>query len=189
MLCKPEVAFISARHSHDCTGTITGQHIFTYINGDFSPVKRIHRICTCEYAGDRFLSHALALTAAFNPCEVLVNFLFMFMRSDRFNQFMLGSDHHKINPKNGVRSCRKNTQLVITVNDREIDLGTIAFTDPVGLHFLHCFAEIHCFQAFQQTVCIFCDTQVPLSQFLFYNRITASLTYTIHHFIIRQHSS
>ena len=71
------------------------------------------------------------------------------------NQFMFRSNYHEINPEDRIRPCSKHFEFVITVYNGKIHFSTIAFTDPVGLHFFHCLAEVHCIQAFQQTVCIF----------------------------------
>src|SRR5215471_18665754 len=61
----------------------------------------------------------------------------------------------------------------------KINLCPIRFTNPVGLHFLHRFTEIHCCQSFQQSLCIFSNAQVPLTQSFLLHGITAALTYSI----------
>jgi hypothetical protein len=54
----------------------------------------------------------------------------------------------------------------------------------MGLHFFHAIAELNLGKTQQQTFGILRDAQIPLAQFLFYDKMPTPFTYTIDHFIV-----
>ncbi len=188
MFGKGKVTLITTGHGHDSPGTITGQYIFGDPDRYLPAIEWINCIGTRKTTGDLFhFRLAFPVTPAFYIVQVLINSFFLFRRCYFGYQFMFGCHYHKINTKNGIGSRGINREFFRMAFYLEIHFCPLGFADPVALHFFHAVAEINRLQSFQQTICIGRNAQIPLPHFLFLHRETASFTYAIHHFIVRQH--
>src|SRR5450432_366658 len=97
---------------------------------------------------------------------------------------------HKINTEYGIRARGIYTYFFRFIRmELEFYFSPVTFPDPVALHFLHRFTECHFIKTFQQTVCIFSNAEIPLTQFLFYHRIATSFTEAVNNFIIGQYGA
>src|SRR6478752_7138363 len=102
MLRKLVVAFLTTGHCHDRSGSITDQYIFTDPDRNFFSAEWMNTIASCKNAADLFLRHPFSLTAALYVNNIFFNGLLLFRSRYLFYQFMLRSDHHKVNSENCV---------------------------------------------------------------------------------------
>ena len=109
-----------------------------------------------------------------------------FIGSQFFCHGMLRSQYHEGCTVKGIRAGGVYSDLLVFSFNREFNFCTIGFTDPVTLHLFNFFRPVQFVQIIQQTVCIFCDTQHPLTQiFLSYFR-TTTFTFSVDNFFICQ---
>src|ERR1035437_9992053 len=73
---------------------------------------------------------------------------------------------------------------VFLAQEAKSHLCPIALPYPVALHFFHGIAPVECIKACKQPVCIFCNTQKPLSHILSFYRVAATFRHTIYYFVI-----
>ena len=73
--------------------------------------------------------------------------------------------------------------------NREIDLCTDGFADPVSLHLFSRFRPVEIVQVVQQSFGILRNFQYPLAHGFSYNGISAHFTLTINHLFVRQNGS
>ena len=111
MLRKFKIPFITAWHGHNGSCAINCQYILTDVNRNFLAAKRIDCIGTCKATRDFFLCHPVYIAAAFYIRNILVHGCGLFRTFYLLHQIQLWRRYHKINTKNGVRSCCINLQF------------------------------------------------------------------------------
>ena len=171
---KIKVTFIMRRYTHYCTGTIISQYIVSNPDRDFLAVYGVHAVGARKYACFFFICHTV--NGRFCRCFVAVFFygILLLCGCQCSQTFIFGSQHHKGTAVQCIRSCGVNSDFIIRACQLEINLSTIGFANPVGLHFLYLIRPIQLIQILQQSVCVCCDFQHPLTQvFLCYNSTAA----------------
>ena len=99
---------------------------------------------------------------------------------------MLGTQNHEGNSENCVGSCGEHFQA-LAVFGLKFKACTAAFANPISLNFFNGICPIQAVKPFQQTLCVCCYSEAPLSHLLSLYRIAASNAHSVHHFIICQH--
>src|SRR5436190_8198540 len=96
MLRKLMITFITTRNGHNGSRSVSGQYIFRNPNRDFMIVERIYGIGARKAASYFFFGHSFSFTATLYISDVFIYCLFLLGSGDLFNQFMFGSDNHKV---------------------------------------------------------------------------------------------
>ena len=145
MFCKFKITIVSTRHRHNCTRSITCQNILGNPNRNCNAIEWINYISARKTSCNFFLCNSFTLTSTFYICNVGCYFRLMRTRHYIFNDCMLRCDHHKVNAKHGIRASCIYTQYFIAILHCKINLRTFAFSNPIGLHFLHGITKLNGF--------------------------------------------
>ena len=110
--CKKKIPLIMSRDSHDRSGAIACKYIFGDPDGNTITIQRIDGVGSCENSVFflRF-GHSFDFVLSHGVFTVNRHFLFLIIRYNLFDQFMLWSKHTKSHPEDGIWPCGKNTEL------------------------------------------------------------------------------
>src|SRR3989344_8939261 len=101
---------------------------------------------------------------------------------------MLGRKHQGSYAENSVWPCCKCGNCFFAVLDFEIDLNTMAFSNPVALHYLNPFRPmLELFNVFKKLVSIICYFKKPLFELFFINFILASPASSFNNLLVCKH--
>ena len=100
---------------------------------------------------------------------------------------MLRRDDHERRAEDGVHTGREHGHRCIGALQLIDDFRTFGTADPVALHGLDVFGPAgQRIEAFQQTVCVVRDLQIPLGQALLRDRRVAAFAAAFHDLFVRQ---
>ena len=102
---------------------------------------------------------------------------------------MLGGDHHKGGPENGVGAGREDLQCSIVTFHVEADEGTGRLPDPIHLLSFEAFTVVHFGQIGQQPFGVGGDPQAPLQHRALLYRVVAAFAPAILHLVVGQHGA
>ena len=101
--------------------------------------------------------------------------LSLFCTCNGINESMLWSQNSIGRTKKGVRTSRKDGEVLVCVLNLEGYIGTGWLANPVALHILDRLRPVQLLQVIEQTFCIGCDFQHPLAHRLADNWIAPAL--------------
>ena len=184
------VAAVVGRHRHDCTRSVTGEHVIADVDRNLHPVERIDRIGPGKLSADPFrIGHTFPFRPFLGLLKVFVHGLLILRCGQPSDQFMLRSQHHKRNAKDRIGPRGKDLELLLHALDREKDLCSLAPSDPVALDLLQRVAPLQSVQSVEHPLRIGCNPQQPLFHpFLLYRETTPDRQPVLH-FVIGQHGS
>ena len=174
------------RYAHDGAGTIVSQYIIGQPDGNLFAVQRVNRIGTGEDAGLLLILHTVYVGLHGRIEDVFLYSLSGLVGSQALGQNVLRSQYHEGSAVKGVRSGGVNGDLLLAAFYREINLGAVGFSDPVGLHLFNLFRPVQLVQIIQKTLCIFGDAEHPLTKVFLGNRGAAALAAAVYYFLVGQ---
>jgi hypothetical protein len=184
---KLEIALVVSGHGHDRAGAVGAEHVVGGVDRDRAAGQRIFGIRAREHARLAAVQgRTLEVALAGGFFAVTSDLRLMLGCSQARCQPVIGCDHHIRRAVQRVRARRKYRQRLIATDDRKVDFGALATTDPVALFFAS-FRPIQRLQLRRQPLGVVGDAELPLAQRHAHDRMIAALASPVDHFLVGQH--
>ena len=174
------------RYAHDGAGTIVRQNVIRQPDRHLRAVQRIDGIASGKYAGLLLVLETVHGGSQGSLINIVLHCRPLLVRSQFLCQSVLGSQNHEGSAVEGVGTGGIDGNHVVGTVNLEVDLGTIALSDPVRLHLLNLLRPLQLIQIIQKTICVIGNSQHPLFQVLLGHVGAAPLTLAVDHFLIGQ---
>ena len=178
-LCKFKIPLVMCGHTHYGAGPIFHDYEIGNVYRYGIVIKRVYSILTSWYP---YFFIFLSILGFYG-------FQFVLVMHKLFCQGMTQGKTHECNPEQCVRSRCENRKLFIRPCNREVNFHSLTPADPVFLHGhdpLRPPVQLIAFP--EQFLCILCDTEKPLFQFLLFHNTVTSPALFVNNLLISQHS-
>ena len=148
MFGKGIISFITARHCHNSSGSVSCQYIIPYPHRNRFFGKRMFCIRSCKNTGNGFhICHTLSFTSFCRSRNIRLHSFFLFRSSDLSHQFVFRRQSHKSYSENRIGTGREYFHNRIMVIQVKCNRSSNGFPNPVTLAFLDTFTPVDGFQS------------------------------------------
>ena len=173
-----------SRYTHDCSRTVISQYIVRKPDRHFRSIERIDAIASSKYASLFLILKTIYVGLHGSIKDILLNCFFCLRCCQRCCHRMFRCKYHEGSTMKSIRAGGVNGDLVFASFNREMNLSTVRFSDPVTLHLLYLFRPIQFIQIVKQSVRILGNTEHPLAEIFLCYLSAAPLTFSIDNLFI-----
>ena len=184
------VAIVVAWNGHDRAGAVLDEHIVRDPDRNLLERDGIDDAPTSVDARlGPVVAHAVSHRLGATATDV-VHYLGLSSRAlhKLADQRMLGRQHEKGGPKQGVRTRRKDGNLGLAIDNAKDHLGAMRTPDPVALHRQYALGPVfQLIHVIEQTIGVVGDAEEPLVEIARLDLGAATLAAAVHDLLVGEH--